>query len=79
MTNPHKYLQNIKQAIADASLLAHPYPDAATHIMVDASDMAVGAVLQQEIDHHWQPIAFLSKNLTMAEMKYSTLALTGNY
>ena len=63
---------NIKQAIADASLLVHPHPDAATHIMVDASDMAVGAVLQQEIDHHWQPIAFFSKKLTPAETKYST-------
>ena len=40
--------------------------------MVDASDAAVGAVLQQEIDHHWQPIAFFSKKLTPAETKYST-------
>ena len=61
-----------KQAIADASLLVHPHPDAATHIMVDASDTAVGAVLQQEINHQWQPIAFFSKKLTPAETKYST-------
>lgn len=62
----------IKQAIADASLLVHPHPDAATHIMVDASDTAIGAVLQQEINHQWQPIAFFSKKLTSAETKYST-------
>ena len=63
---------NIKQAIADASLLVHPHPDAATHIMVDASDTAVGAVLQQKIDHQWQPLAFFSKKLTSTETKYST-------
>ena len=62
----------IKQAIADASLLVHLHPDAATHIMVDASDTAIGAVLQQEINHQWQPIAFFSKKLTSAETKYST-------
>ena len=41
----------IKQAIADASLLIHPHPDAAAHIMVDASDTAIGAIIQQEISH----------------------------
>jgi len=40
--------------------------------MVDASDAAVGTVLQQEIDHLLQPNAFFSKKLTPAETKYST-------
>ena len=40
--------------------------------MLDASDTAVGAVLQQEIDHQWQLIAFFSKKLTPAETKYRT-------
>ena len=62
----------IEQAIADASILVHPHPNAATHIMVDASDIAIGAVMQQEINHQWQPIAFFSKKLTPAETKYST-------
>jgi len=38
--------------------------------MVDASDAAVGAVLQEEIDHNWQPIAFFSKKLTPAETTF---------
>ena len=37
----------IKQAFATATLLAHPNQDALTSIMTDASDSAVGAVLQQ--------------------------------
>ena len=40
---------DIRQAITDGSLLAHPHPDAIMHIMVDVSDISVGAVLQQEI------------------------------
>ena len=64
--------QDIKQAMAEVSLLTHPHHDALTSIMTDASDTAVGAVLQQEIDNHWHPIAFFSKKLTPAETRYST-------
>ena len=38
----------------------------------DASDVAVGAVLQQQVDNHWQPLAFFSKRLQPAETRYST-------
>ena len=58
--------------MAEVSLLTHPHHDALTSIMTDASDTAVGAVLQQEIDNHWHPIAFFSKKLTPAETRYST-------
>ena len=62
----------IKQAIADVSLLAHPHHDAPTNIMTDASDIAVGAVLQQKVNDQWCPIAFFSKRLTPPETRYST-------
>ena len=42
--------QDIKQVMAEVSLLTHAHHDALTSIMTDASDTAVGAVLQQEID-----------------------------
>ena len=62
----------IKQAIAEVSLLFHPHTDAPTNIMTDASDTAVGAVLQQQINDEWKPIAFFSKRLKPAETRYST-------
>jgi len=40
--------------------------------MTDASDSAVGAVLQQLINSQWCPIAFFSKKLQPAETRYST-------
>ena len=63
---------SVKTALAKATLLSHPKPDAPLCIMVDASDVAVGGVLQQQVDGDWQPIAFFSKRLQPAETRYST-------
>ena len=67
-----KAFNDIKQAMADASLLAYPQPDAPTNIMTDASSNAVGAVLQQQVNDTWRPIAFFSKTLKPRETKYRT-------
>ncbi len=56
--------QNLKHAIADAALLAHPSPDAKLSLMVDASNTSIGASVQQLIDNHWQPLAFFSRKLS---------------
>ncbi len=60
-----------KSALAKATLLVHPQHDAPTSITSDASDKAVGAVLEQFIDHEWRPIAFFSRKLRPAETRYS--------
>ena len=62
----------IKEALATATLLVHPKPNALTGVMTDASNTAVGAVLQQYINGQWQPISFFSKKLKPAETRYST-------
>ena len=41
------------------------------NITCDASDFAVGGVLQQCIDNIWQPLSFFSKKLWPAETCYS--------
>ena len=46
--------------------------DAPTCIATDASDHAVGAVLQQLVSGTWRPIAYFSKKLQPAESRYST-------
>ncbi len=40
--------------------------------MTDASDTHVGAVLQQQVGQHWQPLGFFSKKLSKSEVNYST-------
>ncbi|KAL5480002.1 hypothetical protein EMCRGX_G023615 [Ephydatia muelleri] len=52
-------------------MLYHPKPDAPTCIMADASDKAVGAVLQQRSEEDWFPISYFSRKLTPAETRYS--------
>lgn len=59
-----------KKNLAQATLLAHPKIDAPLAIFCDASDFAIGAVLQQYIDNAWQPLDFFSKKLTSTEQKY---------
>ncbi|KAJ8418746.1 hypothetical protein AAFF_G00002450 [Aldrovandia affinis] len=47
-----------KQALAEATMLSHPVPDAPIALTTDASDYAVGAVLEQLVKGTWHPLAF---------------------
>ena len=60
-----------KDALAKATLLSYPKLDVPICLMTDASDTAVGAVLQQLVNGTWQPISFFSKKLRPAETRYS--------
>ena len=60
-----------KQILAKATLLVHPDPSALLNITCDASDFAIGSVLQRCIDNVWQPLSFLSKKQAPAETRYS--------
>lgn len=61
-----------KDALAAASLLTFPAPGATLQLTTDASNIAVGAVLEQLVDGHPQPIAFFSRKLSGPESRYST-------
>ena len=60
-----------KQILANATLLVHPDSTAQLNITCDASDVAVGCVLQQFLNGMWQPLSFFSKKLNPAETRYS--------
>ncbi|CAH8562393.1 unnamed protein product [Dicrocoelium dendriticum] len=62
----------LKQQLATATLLVHLDPKAPLQLTVDASDAAVGGVLQQRQRGELYPIAFFSKKLQPAERSYST-------
>lgn len=61
-----------KTALSSAVMLHHFDPAAPLSMAVDASDIAVGAVLQQYVDNGWKPLAFFSRRLLPAESNYST-------
>ena len=61
-----------KEALVAAVPLSHPLPGAVLALAADASDTHVGAVLQQQVGQHWQPLGFFSKKLSKSEVNYST-------
>lgn len=63
--------QQVKEALSNVVLLAHPLENSIFNITTDASNLAVGAVLQQFSNNEWQPLAFFSKKLSPTEIKYS--------
>jgi hypothetical protein len=51
--------------------LAHPLLGEVLSPATDASDTHIGAVLQQQVGQHWQPLGFYSKKLTKTNVNYS--------
>ena len=67
-----KLFKKAKTALSDVAALAHPLPGAELSIAVEASNHHVGGVLQQGVKGAWQPLAFFSRKLNMAQSRYST-------
>ena len=66
-----KAFMDAKAALSKATLLSHPGRDAETTLTVDASDIAMGGVLEQKVNGKFRPISFFSRKLSPAEKKYS--------
>lgn len=60
-----------KESLSNAALLAHPDCEAKLALVTDASDLAMGAVLQQFKEKSWQPLAFFSRKFSPCQQKYS--------
>ena len=65
-----KSFEAIKEALATATMLRHPDSNAALAITADASDDAIGAVLEQRGPSGWEPLAFYSAKLQPSERKW---------
>lgn len=64
--------EECKNQIANATLLRHPIPNATLSIQSDASDTAMGGVLEQFHNGNWEPLGYFSRKFTNAQQKYST-------
>lgn len=67
----HDAFTACKDSLCRAALLAHPDCNSKLALVTDASDTAIGAVLQQLKDGEWQPLAFFSRKLMPSQQKYS--------
>jgi hypothetical protein len=62
----------LKQILMSDQMLALPNYNKIFRLETDASGYGVGAVLSQQIDKQWKPIAYFSKHLSATERNYST-------
>ncbi len=56
-----------------ATTLALYDPKARTKVSADASSYGVGAVLLQQVDTDWKPIAYASRSMTETERRYAQI------
>ena len=61
---------SIKQALANATLLHHPDSSLPLAVTTDASDVAIGGVIEQRGPEGWEPLAFYSKKLTTGQQAW---------
>ncbi|GJV19638.1 reverse transcriptase domain-containing protein [Tanacetum coccineum] len=62
----------LKRKLTEAPILIAPDWDLPFELMCDASDFAIGAVLGQRKNKHFQPIHYASKTMTEAQINYTT-------
>ncbi|GJU17890.1 reverse transcriptase domain-containing protein [Tanacetum coccineum] len=62
----------ISRKLTEAPILIAPDWDLPFELMCDASDFAIGAVLGQRKNKHFQPIHYASKTMTEAQAHYTT-------
>lgn len=60
-----------KKDLAEATMLFHPTSGSEIRLTTDASDVAIGAVVEQRDGTNWQPLAFFSRKLSPAQRMYS--------
>lgn len=66
-----KAFDDAKKLIANATLISHPNETGALRLTCDASNLAIGATLEQQHQSIWKPLAFYSRKLTPTECRYS--------
>ena len=67
-TSQHEAFNKLKLALTTALVLKLPDFEKQLVVTTDASDAAVGAILEQDFGNGLQPVAFASQKLNDAEM-----------
>ena len=65
-------VRTLQKLVSQAPCLARWDPALSTRVVTDASKVGIGAVLEQEHDTGWRPVAFWSRRLKDPETRYHT-------
>ena len=60
----------IKEALINSTMLHHPDPSLPLALTTDASDLAIGGVVEQRGPDGWEPLGFFSKKLTVSQQNW---------
>ena len=63
----------VKDELSKPTILALYDPQAPTTVSADASSYGLGAVLLQESDKQWRPVAYASRSMTETERRYAQI------
>ncbi|CAB0030056.1 unnamed protein product [Trichogramma brassicae] len=64
--------ERCRQSLVEVVSLAYPHSNAQIRVVTDASDVAMGAALEQQVNNTWQPLSFFSRKFNQAQTAYST-------
>ena len=65
--------EQIKTELSQPTVLALYDPKAPTKVSADASSYGLGAVLLQQIEEKWKPVAYASRSMTDTEKRYAQI------
>ena len=65
--------QQTKDELSKLTTLTHYDLGATTKVSADASSFGLGAVLLQQSQGHWKPVAYASRSLTDTEQRYAQI------
>ena len=64
---------NVKEELTKPTVLATYNPSTPTKLASDASSFGLGAVLMQEHDGDWRPVAYASRSMSDTERRYAQI------
>ncbi len=64
---------DLKEELSGSTILALYNPLAATKVSADASAYGLGAVLLQEDNSIWKPVAYASRSMSETEQRYAQI------
>ena len=71
--NQREAFTQVKEELSKPTTLALYDTQAPTRLSVDASSYGLGAVLMQQTDERWRPVAYASRSLTETERRYAQI------
>ena len=72
-TEQENAFKTLKEALVSAEVMSYYDPNAETRLIIDASPVGLGAILEQKQNGNFRPVAYASRTLNAVERRYSQI------